>query len=80
MSLDANKEIGLLIDRWCERRDYKPLAVLLPSWLANNGLTDGWANLAIALHRIANMRDRLPDEERDLAKRLYVQVDAAVRR
>ncbi len=38
-----------LIDRWCEGRKLKPLSLILPGYLALNGLTDGWAMLLDAL-------------------------------
>ena len=38
-----------LIDRWCEERRLAPLARLLPSYLAFNGMTDGWGELRKAL-------------------------------
>ncbi len=75
----VNDAIQSLVDLWCDRRDYSPLATVLPAWLGNNGLTDGWADLASALHTVANMRHKLPDAERELARRVYVLIDAAVR-
>lgn len=74
----VHHEIRAMIDRWCDRRELRALAELLPRWIANNGLNDGWAELALSLRRISNMRE-LPDEEREQAKRLYVTVDHAVR-
>ena len=38
-----------LIDRWCDQRRLRPLARLLPGYLAFNGLTDGWSELHAAL-------------------------------
>jgi hypothetical protein len=74
----VNGEIGLLVERWCQRRDLHALAGILPAWLGNNGLTDGWAELAAALRTMSGSR-HLPQEERDELKRLYVVVDYAVR-
>lgn len=79
MELDVNAEIRQLVDRWCDRRELAALASLLPAWLSNNGLTDGWANLHDALkHNYAAGRE-LPPDERDLLKRLYVAIDVALR-
>jgi hypothetical protein len=74
----VNEEIQALVDRWCQRRDLPALAGILPAWLANNGMTDGWADLAAALHAMSGRR-HLPQEEREQLKRLYVAVDSAVR-
>jgi hypothetical protein len=41
--------IDALIDEWCERREVKALALLLPAWVDNFGLTDGWARVLDAL-------------------------------
>jgi hypothetical protein len=38
-----------LIDRLCDERRLKPLARILPGYLAFNGLTDGWHELINAL-------------------------------
>jgi hypothetical protein len=53
------------------------LVSLLPHWISNNGLTDGWEGLATALHSTAG--DDLPDEERATLKRLWVEVDTMLR-
>jgi len=79
---DFNAEIKALIDRWCDRRDYGPLANVLPAWRAwavSGGLTDGWETLYDALrHAYAAHRD-LPVEEREMLKTLYVEIDVALR-
>jgi hypothetical protein len=77
-AINVNEEIALLVERWCERRDLSALAGILPAWLSNNGLTDGWADLASALRSMSGSR-KLPDQEREQLKRLYVAVDYAVR-
>ena len=38
-----------LIERWCDERKLGALSLLLPGYLSQNGLTDGWANLCEAL-------------------------------
>ena len=74
----VNDDIRVLVDRWCDRRDLAALAGLLPAWLANDGLTDGWADLAAALRTMSGSPN-LPQAERDELKRLFVVVDYAVR-
>jgi hypothetical protein len=74
----VNDQIAALVDDWCERRELGALCGLLPAWLANNGLTDGWAGLADALHSLAGSR-QLPDAERETLKRLWAEVDYALR-
>lgn len=44
-NIDVNTTLENLIEAWCDRREYKALAIVLPTWLANNGLTDGWGEL-----------------------------------
>jgi hypothetical protein len=79
MKTDVNKEIRQLVERWCDRRELGALASLLPAWLANNGFTDGWAMLFDALkHTYAAGRD-LPPDERNMLKRLYVEIDGVLR-
>ena len=74
----VNDKLAKFADTWCERRDLGPLAVLLPAWLNNNGLTDGWAALADALH-ILSTWPKLPEVERAAIKLLWIEVDTAVR-
>ena len=38
-----------LIERWCDERRLDALARVLPGYLALNGLTNGWGELANAL-------------------------------
>lgn len=79
MENDVNPEIRQLVERWCDRRELGALASLLPAWLANNGLTDGWEILHDALKHTYAMGRDLPPDERDTLKRLYVAVDVALR-
>jgi hypothetical protein len=75
----VNAPLARLIDAWCERRALGPLAVLLPAYTSNNGLTDGWAGVMEALRTLRGSR-RLPDEERDEVGRLVVLVENMVNR
>ena len=54
-----------LIDGWCARRALRPLAALLPGYLAFNGLSDGWFELWSAVNGVRGMApDALTDGER----------------
>lgn len=76
----VNAEIAALVDRWCERRELGALASVLPAWLSNNGLTDGWEELARALRTMSHpIGSALPEAERDQLKRVYITIDKALR-
>jgi hypothetical protein len=79
MADDPNSAIRELVDRWCERRELWALATLLPAWLGNNGLTDGWQALSDALRHTCATEGQLPQDERETLKRLYVAVDESLR-
>lgn len=68
-----------LIERWCDRREYRALAEVLPAWIGNNGLTDGWAELHDALKRCYAFSKHLPEEERESLKTLYVATEIMLR-
>jgi hypothetical protein len=74
-----NARIEKLLNAWCERREFAALAALLPAWVNNFGLTDGWADLAYALNRVRD-HQQLPPAERDELKKLWIEVDMLVRR
>ena len=71
--------LSRLVDVWCERRDLGHLAALLPAYVYNFGLTDGWADLMEALRTIRAQRN-LPDDEQAEIERLVVIVEKAVYR
>lgn len=53
-----------LVDGWCERRALRPLATLLPAYLAFNGLSDGWHEFWRAVNTLRGLGpDVLTDEE-----------------
>jgi hypothetical protein len=54
------------------------LAIVLPAWLGNNGLTDGWAMLRDELRHAYAMCPHLPTDERDRLKRTVIGIDAAL--
>lgn len=78
MMENPNKNIEALVIRWCDRRDYVALAHVLPAWIWNNGLTDGWENLRDALRHAYAMCRHLPADERDILKKSYVAIDTAM--
>ena len=79
MASEPNDTIRRLVDAWCERKQYGPLALVLPAWIYNNGLTDGWTILHDALKHAYVMCTDLPPDERDDLKRAYVAIDVSLR-
>ena len=75
----VNGPLQVLIDNWCERRDLKPLALLLPAWISNSGLTDGWVALMEALRDLRAWRG-LPPNEQEIIERVLPLVEAVVYR
>ena len=56
--------LKMLIERWCDRRAFGPLARALPPYVAFNGMTDGWAGILDALEGVrAFNKDNLTEEE-----------------
>lgn len=76
---DVLTEVSKLIDAWCDRRELRALARLLPAWLANNGLTDGWGDVLDALRTIRADRG-LTDDEAVIVERSIIAVERAVYR
>jgi hypothetical protein len=76
---DLLLDVSNLIDAWCERRELKPLAILLPAWLSNNGLTDGWAAVLDALKALRGS-DSLRHDEGDVVERSIIAVEHVVYR
>jgi len=53
-----------LIERWCDRRAFVPLAHVLPPYVSFNGLGDGWGELRSGLIAAKALgRDALPEGE-----------------
>jgi hypothetical protein len=75
---NLNEQIESLIHAWCDRREYSALAALLSPWISNNGLTDGWEDLATALRHVSNFH-HLPASEREKLKLLWVELDVVLR-
>ena len=78
MTSDPNEAIQALVEAWCDRREYWALACVLPAWTANNGLTDGWAELRDALRHAYGMAANLPAAERETLKAISVDIDVAL--
>lgn len=76
--MDINDRIRALVNGWCDRRELRPLALVLTPWLSNNGLTDGWVDLGTAL-RMASHDARLPEAEREMLKLLWIEIDTSLR-
>jgi hypothetical protein len=75
MSPNPNQEIRELVDRWCERRELSALALLLPAWLGNNGLTDGWGELRQAVRHTYATCKGLPRDELEALKTIVATID-----
>lgn len=74
-----NGPLYALIEAWCDRRDLRPLAILLPAYTANFGLTDDWARVIEALYDL-RARRKLPDVEMAEVERLVPLVERMVYR
>jgi hypothetical protein len=75
----VNDSLGRLIDAWCERRELRPLSLLLPAYTSNAGLTDDWARILEALFNL-RANGRLPEQEQSEVERLIPVVEQMVYR
>jgi hypothetical protein len=73
----VNGPLNALIETWCDRRDLRPLALLLPAYTANAGLTDDWARVLEALYDL-RATGRLPNEESAEVERIIPMVEQMV--
>ncbi|MDE2604021.1 MAG: hypothetical protein KGL62_16885 [Bradyrhizobium sp.] len=74
-------ELRMLVDAWCKRRSLRPLSRILGPYLAFNGMTDGWAELAKGLESIRAMdRHELVSSEHRAIDELLRAVDRAISR
>ena len=78
-SPDLIRDMSKLIDAWCDRRELRGLALFLPAWLANNGLTDGWVDVLQAL-RAVRADITLPEDEATVLEQSIATVERAVYR
>jgi len=75
---DATKS---LINGLCDRHCLGPLSLLLPAYVAFNGLTDGWGDLLSALKNVrASSRSELTDHEIAIVGDLIRTAEAVVYR
>jgi hypothetical protein len=78
---EVQSAIGGLIDRWCEHRTLRPLAVLLPGFFALNGLTDGWHELRASLRQLLALGpDTFSSTDWAVIQELIRAVDRAIYR
>lgn len=75
----VNGPLNALIEAWCDRRDFRPLALLLPAYTANAGLTDDWARVLESLYDL-RARGRLPEAESAEIERIIPLVERMVYR
>jgi tetratricopeptide (TPR) repeat protein len=61
-----NATIERLIDAWCERRELKPLALVLPACIAHDGDEDGNARLSSTLSYLAATRCLDAEEQEEV--------------
>jgi hypothetical protein len=73
-------QLKTLIEGWCDRRAVKPLAVLLPAYVAFDGQSDGWKGLLGALKRIQLVPDEVSKLEIVLIAALVRDAERAVYR
>lgn len=60
---DFDSDLDSLVDAWCERRQLKPLSIILRVYPRVSGLTDEWAELASALKTIRVQHSNLLESD-----------------
>ena len=76
---EFDKELGVLIDAWCERRELGLLRTVLPAYPRVSGLTHEWGHLATALKTIrAQHQESLVNNELDVVIELLHIAEAIV--
>jgi hypothetical protein len=76
----VNGPLLRMIEAWCDRRDLRHLAILLPAYTSNAGLTDDWARVMEALYDLRASRVALPEDELAEVERLIPLVERMVHR
>jgi hypothetical protein len=78
---DLQRDLRKLADGWCERRALVPLHYFLRGYFAQNGLTDGFADLETALNDVlVSAKSHITDEEAKEVKRLMILIQQAIYR
>jgi len=68
-----NDQLATLIDRWCERKDLKSLAMILPAWVGNLGTENDINKLISALSYLSAARS-LNTEEQEIIEGLIIKL------
>ena len=71
----VNDQLAKLIDRWCERKDLKPLSMILPAWVENLGNQPDITKLVSACSYLYATRS-LPEDEQKLIEQFIRQHSA----
>lgn len=72
--------LRLLVETWCDRRCLKALHYILGSYLAFNGMTDGWGDLLGSLRNVQTFaKDELQPSELDELDDLIRTIDNLIR-
>lgn len=79
LSVSPRDEVRKLLEGWCDRREYRALATVLPAWCANNRLGDGLGKLRDAVRSTYAVCGYPPDDEREVLNELSVRFEAAAR-
>ncbi len=79
VSTSPRDDVGKLIERWCDRREYRALETVLPAWCATNRLSDGLGELRDAVRSTYAVCGYLPNEEREELKDLAARFEAAAK-
>ena len=74
---ELNDELRKLVERWCDRREYRALATLLPAWCASNSQSDGMGELRDAVRSIDALCGDLPNEDHKRLRDLGAKLAAA---
>ena len=81
MNTEYSDRLKSLADRWCERRALKPLSCFLPSYLALNGLTDGYAALAEGIRdTLVFAKEEITENEMTELRSLLANTESAIYR
>jgi hypothetical protein len=79
MKAEFQRDLRKLAEGWCARRALLALRHFLPGYLAQNGLSDGFADVALALKDVLVFaNEELTDAEKKEAKRLMIAAQQAL--